>query len=129
MNNAVKIAAAAMFTAGMAFTGGFSAPSYATEAPKKHTCYWIDHHKYCPGTRFVPGTSTELFPSRCNGELGFWEDPIVFQNGETFCIARSTADFYHNGGLVPTCTVKQKVDGKWVKTTTDGACPSKPDQM
>lgn len=73
-------------------------------------------------------SSTGLFPSRCNGELGFWQDPIVFQNGETFCIARSTADFYHNdgslGGAVCTKTKIWFWDGfhKYQKTVS-GGCP------
>lgn len=73
-------------------------------------------------------SSTELFPSRCNGELGFWEDPIVFQNGETFCIARSTADFYHNDGSLGGATCTKTVIWFWdgfhkYQKTKPGACP------
>src|SRR5690242_14560479 len=63
------------------------------------------HHHGKTGARHVDADSVGLFPSRCNGELGFWL-PVTFANGETLCIAQSTADFYHNGSLIPTCTVK-----------------------
>jgi hypothetical protein len=119
------IASLAMFAATLAVAGAVATQSYATMAPPSNGCYWSKHKHYCPGSRVEPSTSTELFPSRCNGELGFWEEPVVFQNGETLCIARSTADFYHNGGLVPTCTVKYWHDGHKVTTTSDGACPPK----
>lgn len=41
------------------------------------------------------GSTTEVSPSRCNGELGFWM-AVPMPNGETFCVARSTAGFYGN---------------------------------
>jgi hypothetical protein len=103
------------------------------------SCHWKGHWPYIKlvckknGSRDLPDgyipQSTELFPSRCNGELGFWEEPVVFQNGETFCIARSTADFYHNGitvdgGTTPTCT-KTTFFWWWKSSSTkDGACPT-----
>ena len=123
------IATIAMFVATLAVAGTVTTPSYAEMGPPSHHgCYWSKHKKYCPGSRFGTNESTELFPSRCNGELGFWEDPVVFQNGETLCIARSTADFYGGSNLVPTCTVKHYSfhQHQWISTTSDGACPSKP---
>lgn len=87
-----------------------------------HAC----HKRHCSGVRYDPSGSVGLFPSRCNGELGFWL-PVTFANGETLCIAQSTADFYHNGSLIPTCTTKSynRELHKKVYTTTDGACPAK----
>jgi len=122
------IATMAMFVATLAVASTVTTPSYATMSPPKvHSCHWSKGKKYCSGSRYGTNESTELFPSRCNGELGFWEDPVVFQNGETLCIARSTADFYGGSNLVPTCTVKyySHKQGQWISTTSDGACPSK----
>jgi hypothetical protein len=127
--------------------------SYAN-GPSAQSCHvvgpWWNPKLVCKktGSRDLPDSylpqSTELFPDRCNGELGFWQEPIVFGNGETFCIARSTADFYHNGitvdgGTVGTCNVTvQKPVVVWnnghphisLKTvyekSTDGACQSSP---
>ena len=89
-------------------------------------CHWKHFKLYCSGSRNNASSSTGLFPSRCNGELGFWTS-VEFANGETFCITQSTADFYHNGNLVPTCTKKyfSHEDWKWHEVTSDGNCPAK----
>lgn len=68
--------------------------------------------------------STELSPSRCNGELGFWVI-IPMPNGKTFCVARSTADFYHNGD---SCRIDvyrgaAKEGNLESSTTVSGSCP------
>jgi hypothetical protein len=47
-------------------------------------------------TPAVPADSTGISPSRCNGELGYWH-AIPMPGGKVFCVAASTADFYHNG--------------------------------
>ena len=120
------IATIALITGLAAGAVAITTPSYATEAPKNDGCYWHHHKHYCNTSRLNSSSRTGLFPSRCNGELGFWEE-VAFQNGETLCITRSTADFYHNGNLVPTCTVTKWSHslGKKVTTTSDGACPAK----
>jgi hypothetical protein len=131
--------------------GSLSVPSVSyANGPSAHSCHvvgpWWNPKLVCKktGNRDLPDSSlpqsTELFPDRCNGELGFWQEPIIFGNGETFCIARSTADFYHNGtivdgGSVDTCNVTvQKPVIVWknghphvyLKTvyekSSDGAC-------
>ena len=126
MRIGATIAPLAMFSGTMALAGAFATPASATETPKNNNCYWHSHKHYCNTSRLNSSSSTELFPTRCNGVLGFWYS-VDFANGETFCIARSTADFYHNGNLVPTCTVTKwsHTLGKKGSTTTDVACPSK----
>lgn len=117
------IAKLALLGAFFAFgTAELTTPTDAGEHGYSKTC----HKKYCPGVRHILSDSVGLFPSRCNGELGFWL-PVTFANGEVLCIAQSTADFYHNGSLVPTCTKKtyDRELHKLVFTTTDGACPPK----
>jgi hypothetical protein len=117
------------------------APSYAGQGykdfwEKLEQKYGDCQHSYgwsikCKKTNiFAPHapSSTGLFPSRCNGELGFWQDPIVFQNGETFCIARSTADFYHNDGYLGGASCTKTFIWFWDgfhkhQKTVNGGCP------
>jgi hypothetical protein len=116
-------------------------PSYAGQV---HNNFWEKleqkfgdcHHGFgwsikCKKTTTIAPhapSSTGLFPSRCNGELGFWQDPVVFQNGETLCIARSTADFYHNDGYLGATECTKTVIWFWdgfhkYQKTKPGACP------
>lgn len=91
-------------------------------------------HYYCKKTTSRAASSpssTEIAPSICDGQLGFWVS-VPMPGGAEFCVAKSTADFYHNGivvdgGSTATCTVKVKKHHHhhWktvYESTSDGAC-------
>lgn len=89
-------------------------------------------HFFCKKTTSVAPaspSSTEIAPSICDGQLGFWVS-VPMPGGAEFCVAKSTADFYHNDGSPggTSCTVakidaygKDKGDIDWQKTF-NGAC-------
>ena len=70
-------------------------------------------HYYCKKTTSRAASSpssTEIAPSICDGQLGFWVS-VPMPGGAEFCVAKSTADFYHNDGWPGStnCTVA-KID-------------------
>lgn len=88
-------------------------------------CSWRGYIK-CKKTNIIAPhapSSTGLFVSRCNGEVGWWTE-VKFQNGSSLCIPASIADFYHNDGSLggATCT-KTKIGHHWFdQDTYNGAC-------
>lgn len=114
----------AMLGALFAFGSAAGVSTPAAAYPAHPGCYLTSFPGTfaCPGSRHDSGSSTGQYADRCNGEPGFWY-AVTFANGETLCIARSPADFYHNGDQTPTCTIKSFDEENPTSTTTDGACP------
>jgi len=118
----------------------FVAPSYAGEGykdfwKKLEEKYGDCHHSYgwsikCKKTTSIAPhapSSTGLFVSRCNGEVGWW-NAIPFQDGSVLCVAMSTADFYHNDGYLGATECTKTVIWFWdgvhkYQKTKPGACP------
>jgi hypothetical protein len=126
-----------MILGAVLFSTALPAPAMATGSNGYKPSGW-DHcskgggHYYCKKTTSRAASSpssTEIAPSICDGQLGFWVS-VPMPGGAEFCVAKSTADFYHNDGWPGStnCTVakidaygKDKGDIDWQKTF-NGAC-------